>query len=264
MGALVALEIGFASLLIAFIGEGGHINGLFQWTAALIVFGGTIGATMLAFPIQNIKRIGKILKVAFVAKPKDLSELIIYFNELATRTRKNGLLSLETEITSDDKMDSFIKKGLQLVVDGVEPQAVRDILELEADTIMLRHKSGAAMFDAAGGTAPTMGIVGTVLGLIHVLGGLAETDSAKLGESISTAFLATLYGLGSANLIFLPIGSRLKNIDKQEQLEKELIIEAVLLIQEGVNPNTLTEKLKGFLNKQELDKIESGNKRMEA
>ncbi len=148
-------------------------------------------------------------------------------------------------------MNPFIKKGLQMIVDGVEPQAVRDILELEADMTSERHKIGAAMFDSAGGTAPTMGIVGTVLGLVHVLGALAERNLDELGKSISAAFLATLYGLGSANLLFLPLGSRLKIIDKHEQVEKELIIEAILLIQEGVNPNTLVDKLKGFLNKQE-------------
>ena len=264
MTGLIALVIGFASLIIAFIGEGGHISALFQWTAAMIVFGGTLGATMLAFPIENIKRIGKIVKVAFTAKPKDLSQLILYFKDLAFKTRKNGLLSLEGEISADDKLDPFIKKGLQMIVDGVEPQAVREILELEADMTAERHRAGSAMFDSAGGTAPTMGIVGTVLGLVHVLGALAESDPAQLGESISAAFLATLYGLGSANLIFLPIGSRLKNIDKQEQTEKSLIIEAILFIQEGVNPNTLAEKLKGFLNKQELRKYEELDKKVEA
>lgn len=263
MSGLIALVIGFAALLIGFMGEGGHLGALVSWTPAMIVFGGTIGAVTLSFPIQNIKRIGKILKVAFTAKPKDLSQLIIYFSDLVIKTRRNGLLSLESEMSADADMDPFIKKGLQLIVDGVDPQAVKDILELEAYTVVQRHKSGSAIFDSAGGTAPTMGIVGTVLGLVHVLGGLAEADPTQLGESISAAFLATLYGLGSANLIFLPIGARLKNIDKQEQLEKELIIEAILLIQEGVNPNTLAEKLKGFLNKKEVEELESQNKKVE-
>lgn len=260
----IAIIIGFASLIIAFLGEGGVISALFQWTAALIVFGGTTGATMLAFPISQLKKIGKILKVAFSNKDKDLPTLILYFKDLAFKTRKNGLLSIEGEITADDKMNPFIKKGLQMIVDGVEPQAVREILELEADMTAERHRSGYAIFEAAGGTAPTMGIVGTVLGLVHVLGGLASSSPDKLGESVSSAFLATLYGLSSANLIFLPIGARLKNIDKLEQAEQNLIIEAILLIQEGVNPNTLAEKLKGFLNKQELVKYEELDKKVEA
>lgn len=264
MTGLVGIIVGFASLIIAFIGEGGHITALINWTPALIVFGGTAGSVVLSFPIDNIKRIGKVLKVAFGAKSKDLVSLIIYFKELAFKTRKNGLLSIEGEISADDKMDPFTKKGLQMIVDGVEPQAVREILELEADMTTERHKSASAIFDSAGGTAPTMGIVGTVLGLVHVLGGLASSSPDKLGESISAAFLATLYGLASANLIFLPIGARLKNIDKYEQTEKNLIIEAILLIQEGVNPNTLAEKLKGFLNKQEVIKYEAEDKKVEA
>lgn len=264
MTGIIAIVIGFASLVIAFLGEGGHISALFQWTAALIVFGGTIGAVMLSFPIDNVKRIGKVLGVAFSAKQKDLPELIAYFKELAFKTRKNGLLSIEGEISADDKMDPFVKKGLQMIVDGVEPQGVREILELEADMTSERHRTASAMFDSAGGFSPTMGIIGTVMGLVHVLGGLANSSPDELGSSIAAAFLATLYGVGSANLLFLPIGTRLKNIDKHEQVEKNLITEAILLIQEGVNPNTLSEKLKGFLNKQELIKYEDSEKKVEA
>lgn len=264
MTGLIAIVIGLASLVIAFLGEGGHIGALFQWTAALIVFGGTTGAIMLSFPIDNLKRLGKVMKVAFTAKPKDMPVLISYFKDLAFKTRKNGLLSIEGEISADDKMDPFIKKGLQMIVDGVEPQSVRDILELEADMTAERHKSGSAVFDSAGGFSPTLGIIGTVMGLVHVLGGLATSSPDEMGSSIAAAFLATLYGVGSANLLFLPIGTRLKNVDKQEQAEKNLIIEAILLIQEGVNPNTLAEKLKGFLNKQELVKYESLDKKVEA
>jgi chemotaxis protein MotA len=261
---LIAVVIGFASLVIAFLGEGGHLGALFQWTAALIVFGGTTGAVMLSFPIDNVARLGKIIGVAFTGKSKDLVELLSYFKELAFKTRKNGLLSMESEISGDSSMNPFIKKGLQMVVDGVEPQAVREILELEADMTSERHKAGAAMFDSAGGFAPTMGIIGTVMGLVHVLGGLANSNPDQLGESIAAAFLATLYGVGSANLLFLPIGARLKNIDKHEQAEKNMIIEAILLIQEGVNPNTLAEKLKGFLNKKELARYEASEKKVEA
>jgi len=264
MSGIIAIVLGFASLILAFIMEGGHLMALLKPTAAIIVFGGTIAAVMLSFPIGTVKRIGKVIKVAFTAKDKDLSQLILYFKDLAFKTRKNGLLSLEGEISADDKLDPFIKKGLQMIVDGVEPQSVREILELEADMTSERHKAGAAMFDSAGGFAPTMGIIGTVMGLVHVLGGLASSSPDQLGESIATAFIATLYGVGTANLLYLPLGARLKNIDKQEQTEKNLIIEAILFIQEGVNPNTLAEKLKGFLNKQELLKLEELDKKVEA
>lgn len=264
MSGIIAIILGFGSLIIAFILEKGHVAALLAPTAAMIVFGGTIAAVMLSFPIENLKRIGKVIGIAFKTNKKELPELIVYFKDLAFKTRKNGLLSIESEISADEKLDPFIKKGLQMVVDGVEPQSVRDILELEADMTSERHRSGAAMFDSAGGYAPTMGIIGTVMGLVHVLGSLSTSNPDELGSSIATAFIATLYGVASANLLWLPIGSRLKNIDKEEVTEKSLIIEAILYIQEGVNPNTIAEKLKGFLNKEELSKYETLDKRVEA
>lgn len=265
MGAIIGLVVGFGAILIAFIGEGGNPLILVkQWTSILIIFGGTAGATILSFPMEEIKRIGKLFKVAFTSKEKDLSSLIVYFKDLAFKTRKNGLLSIEGEITADEKMDPFIKKGLQMIVDGVEPQAVRSIMELESEMTMERHANGAAIFDAAGGYSPTMGIIGTVLGLINVLGSLGSGSTSSLGEKIATAFIATLFGIGFANLVWLPIASRLKAIDKEEATEKSLITEAVLYIQEGVNPNTIAEKLKGFLNKDQLAKFEAMDKKVEA
>jgi chemotaxis protein MotA len=140
-------------------------------------------------------------------------------------------------------------------VDGVDPQAVRSILELELDSTSERHKNGSDVFESAGGYAPTMGIVGTVMGLVHVLGNLEDTST--LGPKIAVAFLATLYGIGSANLLWLPIANRLKQADEKEVKEKTLIIEGILYIQEGINPNTIAEKLKSFLNKEESLKYES-------
>ncbi|MPN08005.1 Chemotaxis protein PomA [bioreactor metagenome] len=131
------------------------------------------------------------------------------------------------------------------------------MLEIEAEMSFKRHKTYASMFESAGGTAPTMGIVGTVLGLVHVLGGLAKADMNALGASISAAFLATLYGLGSANLIFLPIATRLKNLAKDEQLQKEIIIEALSLVQEKVSSTNLTDTLKSFLDRKDQAKLDS-------
>lgn len=264
LSGIIGIVVALVCLLAGAVIEGTSLTALLSPTAALIVFGGTIGAVIISFPIDNLKRIGKVMKVAFTAKEKDLIELIVYFKELAFKTRKNGLLSIEGEMSGDTNMDPFIKKGLQMIVDGVEPQSVRSIMELEADMTSERHKEGAAMFDSAGGYAPTMGIVGTVLALVNVLGHLSGSDSASLGEKISGAFIATLFGIASANILWLPIGSRLKAIDKQETTEKELIIEAILFIQEGVNPNTIAEKLKGFLNKEQLAKYESIDKKVEA
>ncbi|MBP2032292.1 chemotaxis protein MotA [Clostridium algifaecis] len=254
ISVIIFMIFGIFAVTAGFVMDGGHIAALAGGAAAVIVFGGTSGAVGLSFPIDVIKRIPKVFKVVLNPRKTDLAALILYFKDVSYKTRKNGLLSLEGEISNDPNLDPFIKKGLQLVVDGVDPQAVRDILELELESTSERHKEGASVFESAGGYAPTMGIIGTVMGMVHILGSL--TDTASLGGKIGSAFLATLYGIGSANLLWLPIGNRLKEQDAKEVKEKTLIVEAILYIQEGINPNTIAEKLKGFLNKQELLKFE--------
>ena len=246
--SIIFLIISFGSMVGAFVLEGGSPVMLVAATAAIIVFGGTIGAVGLAFSPKKLKNIPAMLKLIFTAKEKDLVEIVIYFKQLSFKTRKEGLLSIEGEIT--EELDPFVRKGLQLVVDGVEPQTVKTILEFELESTYERHKEGAAIFDAAGGFAPTMGIIGTVMGLIQVLSNLA--DPAVLGEKIAVAFIATLYGVGSANLLWLPMAARLKDLNNEEIREKQLVIEAVLLMQEGANPNILAEKLKGFLDKKQI------------
>lgn len=254
ISSLLFLIIGLGSIMIAFIMDGGTAGALLAATAALIVFGGTISAVGVSFPVGQLKRLPGILKAFIKPNKNNLVNLVVFFKEVSYKTRKNGLLSLESEITDDVEIDPFIKKGLQLVVDGVDPQAVRSILELELESTSERHSRGAAMFETAGGYAPTMGIIGTVMGLVHVLNNL--TDPSVLGPKIASAFLATLYGISSANLLWLPISARLKALDIDEFNEKRLIIEGILYIQEGVNPNTIAEKLKGFLNKNEVTKFD--------
>ncbi|MEF9952123.1 MAG: flagellar motor protein [Clostridium sp.] len=254
IAALVSLLIGMGSLIIGFLLEGGHITALFEYTAAIIVVGGTIGAVALSFPVSILKKVPAILKVAFGREQtKNMAELIGYFKDISIRTRKDGLLSIEETISSDENLDPFIKKGLQLVVDGVEPQTVKAVLESEAYMVSERHKAGIAVFESAGGYAPTLGIMGTVMGLVHVLGNLENPDT--LGPQIAVAFIATLYGVATANIIYLPIGGRLKAINTIEEQQNEMIIEAIISIQEGLNPNTLVEKLKSFLDKDQLNAI---------
>lgn len=255
LSTIGSLIFGFVALVLAFVLEGGVPSALLSPTAAMIVFGGTIAAIGTSFPAEDLKRIPKILKVVFNKPKYDIPGLIAYFKEVAVKTRKEGLLSIEGDISSNNDLDPFIKKGLQMVVDGTEPSTVRAILEAEAMTTYERHKAGAAIFDAAGGYSPTMGIIGTVMGLVHVLGDLEDTDS--LGGKIATAFIATLYGVGFANLVWLPIGTKLKAYNKVEHQKNELIIEAILSIQEGLNPNTLEEKLKSYMDKADLGKIKA-------
>jgi len=261
MEVIIGLIFGFASLLVAFVLEKGHLASLLAPTAAMIVLGGTFAAVIIGAPGKDLKRLPKIFKVLFSTRKSKTIDLIVYFKELSFKTRKNGLLSIESEISSDPNIDPFIKKGLQMVVDGVEGQIVRDILELQMDMTTERHKAGMSMFEAAGGFAPTMGIIGTVMGLVHILGNLSDPNS--LAPQIATAFIATLYGVSTANIAWLPMASKLKALDKQEMNERELVVEAILCIQEGVNPNTLVEKLKGFLDPKELAEFEQQDKKAE-
>ena len=263
MSGILGLIIGFGCILASFVMDKGNILALLSPSPAVAILGGTIGAVVISFPISNLKRTPKLFKVAFSNKKRDPVLLLIYFKDLAFKTRKNGLLSIEGEISGDNNIDPFIKKGLQMIVDGVEPQSVRSILELQTEMMEDRHKDGAEIFNAAGGFSPTMGIIGTVMGLIHVLGSLSS-DPDGLGEKIATAFIATLYGITFANLLWLPIAARLKAINKEEMNEKYLVIEAILFIQEGVNPNTIAEKLKSFLDSEDLKRYEDEDKKVEA
>ncbi|MBC2581250.1 flagellar motor protein [Clostridium sp. DJ247] len=251
---IIFIIFGMGSVIAGFLLEGGHITALLLLSPALIVFGGTAGAVGLTFPSEILKRLPGMIKVLMNPKKVDMPALVAYFRDVSYKTRKNGLLSLEGEISADPNLDPFIKKGLQLVVDGVDPQAVRSILELELESTSERHRKSAAIFEQAGGYSPTLGIIGTVMGLVHILADLSDPNT--LGPKISAGFIATLYGLSSANLIFLPIGNRLKALDDKEFIEKSLVIEGILYIQEGINPNTIAEKLKGFLNKDEVAKFE--------
>lgn len=254
ISVIVFIIVGLGSIIAGFIIEKGVLSALFLLAPAIIVFGGTAGAVGVTFPIEILKRLPKIVRVVVSPKKIDLPALVAYFKDVSYKTRKNGLLSLEGEISSDPNLDPFIRKGLQLVVDGVDPQAVRSILELELESTSERHRKGAAIFEQAGGYSPTLGIIGTVMGLVHILADLSDPNT--LGPKIASGFIATLYGLASANLIFLPIATRLKSLDEKEFSEKSLMIEGILYIQEGINPNTISEKLKGFLNKEELSKFE--------
>lgn len=255
MESIIFLIVALGAIVTGYTIDHGKLTSLIGVAPALIVFGGTIGAIGVSYPISELKNIGAVVKVA-LSKPKsNLVELVAYFKQIAFKTRKEGLLSIEEMISGDD-IDPFIKKGLQMVVDGIEPQTVKDTLELSVELIEERHKGGIAIFESAGGYAPTLGIIGTVTSLVVVLANLSG-DTSALGESISSAFIATLYGISSANLLWLPTATKLKRYNEAEMKEKNLIIEAILCIQEGINPNTLDEKLKGFLDKKQLAEYES-------
>jgi len=246
---LLGITFGAASLLIAFLMEGGHIGQLISPTALLIVFGGTFGATAASFSWSQLKQVGPALRALLFHRVPDEATVIHQIVAMADKARREGLLSLEKQL--DEVQDPFMRKGLQLVVDGTEPETVRGILEIEMYSLNERHRVAQEIFESAGGYAPTMGIIGTVLGLIHVLSSL--TTPEHLGPAIALAFTATLWGVSSANVLWFPIGTRLKNISRKEAQVRELMLEGILALQAGNNPIMITERLTAFLSPKERE-----------
>jgi chemotaxis protein MotA len=230
-------------LLFAVIMEGGNPAALINIPALLIVIGGTSMATFASSSMEQMKRLPTLYKKAFSGSDLDARAAIATMVGLADKARREGLLALENEL--DGLPDEYSRKGIQLVIDGTDSDLVRTILQSELDGMMGRHRANAKFFATAGGFAPTLGILGTVLSLVHVLENLSSPRT--LGHSIAGAFLATLYGVGSANIIFLPVSNKLKELSTEEVLYRELLLEGVLSIQAGENPRILADRLSTFL-----------------
>ena len=242
-----ATLIGFVVVLVAVLGsiilEGGSPMTMINISAGLLVFGGSIGVAMISYPMSVVKRIPTLLKLALNEPRHDTTSLVEQFVALADRARKEGLLALEQEAATIEH--PLIKKGIMLVVDGTDPEVVKGMLEIEVTAREQRHEVGIALFEALGGFAPTLGILGTVMGMIHIL---SHMESAtKLAIAISVAFTATLYGVASANLLWLPIANKLKRRTADEAEASYLIIDGVAAIQAGDNPRIVREKLSGYI-----------------
>lgn len=253
---IISIIVAFASMIMAFVLDGGHVHKLLEPTAAMIVFGGTFGAIGVSFKSQVLVKLPKIIAIAFKKQKQDRQQIIDTFWKVSNLARTSGLLSLETEI-QNNTYDKFIVEGLQLVMDGTDPEIIKKTLENKVDNMEYRHSKGIAVFEAAGGFAPTMGIIGTVMGLVHVLGNLSDPD--KLGPQIAVAFIATLYGVASANLLWLPIANKLKELDTDEIVTKNMMMDGILMVQEGGNPALIVERLKGYLD-DEKEKGEEGER----
>ena len=242
-GILLALGGILAGLLL----EGGKLGQIMQPTAAMIVFGGTIGAVMVQFPMKVVFAAAKSLMRVFFEKSMDPGELIKELVRYANKARKDGIVSLDAELA--DIQDPFMKKSLMLAVDGTEPQELRKMMELELDNKEETEERVPQVFESAGGFAPTIGIIGAVLGLIQVMQHLENID--EVGKGIAVAFVATIYGVGSANLFFLPAAGKLKIRTREEHLLREMTLEGVISILEGMNTRMLETKLLGYLAEQE-------------
>lgn len=241
---LIGLLFGVGAILGGQYLEGGQASSLVNGPAALIVLGGTFGAIMLQSPMPIFMRALALLRWTVSPPqlmPDELIEKIISWSNLA---RKEGLLGLES--VSETEPDPFARKALQLLVDGSEPEVMRNILEVEVDSREHYDLQAAKLYESMGGYSPTIGIIGAVMGLIQVMQNLS--DPSKLGHGIAVAFVATIYGVGAANLILIPIGNKLKSLVLEQSQMKFMVIEGIVSIAEGENPRNIESKLQGFLH----------------
>ena len=240
---LPGIVVGLGGILIGATLEGTHLGSLLMLPAFLIVFVGTLGTVMVSFPMSVVASLPKYFTLAIKESHHDAGEIVETFVRLADRARREGLLALEQEAGG---LEPFASRGIQMVVDGSDPALVRDVMDADIESMRERHKHGSAVFEAMGGYSPTMGIIGTVMGLVQVLENLA--NPSELGHLIAAAFIATLYGVAFANCIFLPMGTKLKIKSQEEAHYKELIVEGVLSVQAGDNPRMVRDKLEAFLS----------------
>jgi chemotaxis protein MotA len=242
--SIIGVIIALGAIIGGNIMEGGHTDSLIQLTAFVIVGGGTLGAVMIQVPLHTFMRGMQIAAWVFKApaqSPHEAIEKIVSWSNIA---RREGLLGLEN--IAEQEPDLFARKGLQLLVDGSEPEIIRGIMEVDMEAQEYRDVQAAKVWEGMGGYSPTIGIIGAVMGLIHVMNNLA--DPSMLGSGIAVAFVATIYGVGLANLFFLPIATKLKGHIAVQMRMREMMLEGVVSIAEGENPRNIETKLNGYLH----------------
>ncbi len=241
----VGLLIALAALAISVMLEGGELHAFLNAPAALVVFGGTIGAALISFPGATVARFPSMVKRTVLYRTPSSVEVARVLVRLAGRARREGLLALEEELPQIE--NPLLRRGVTLVIDGTDPELVKGVLQSAMAVESHELENEAGLLEAMGGYAPTMGIIGTVMGLVHVLSQLS--DPTKLGAAIAVAFIATFYGVSSANILWLPMSSKLKKQAEVEQLLGEMILEGIASIQSGENPRILQERLEPYLPK---------------
>jgi chemotaxis protein MotA len=244
---ILGLATALATITGAYALEGGKLDSVFLTSPMLIVIGGTLGATMITTSFRTVLHVPKFLRLAFFGRSYSSQETINRLVSLAEKARRDGVLGLESMLPH--LPDNFFRKAVQMVIDGTEATALRGILETEIIYVEERHKKGIKFFQKAGGFSPTMGILGTVLGLINTLSN--TSDASRMAGAIAAAFIATLWGVGLANLFFLPVSDKLRMRHEDELGYLELITEGVIAIQAGENPRNIRTRLLSFLSPQQ-------------
>ena len=235
----LGIMICLGAMMVADVLDGGSPAAFLNPSAILLIFGATFGATIASTSLTQFKTFPKLVGMAMKPRVSDIAAIREMLVKFAERARREGLLALESDV--EGIQDPFIRHGLQMVIDGLEPDTVEEILEIEIESMQGRHLKGIDMFAKMGGYSPTFGVLGTVMGLVSVLANLA--DPSGLGESIATAFIATLFGVGAANILWLPVSANLKVKDSEEAKERHLALAAILAIQAGDNPRIVAQKL---------------------
>lgn len=240
---VIGLAMAFAAILGGQMLEGGSFSALLNGPAAIIVLGGTLGATLVQTPMPVFRRAMGMLPWVIAPPHYPSQRMLDDIVSWSIATRKDGLLGLEKML--DSEPDSYVRKALGLLVDGREPEEIRSVMQLELELREAQMQDAAKVFDAMGGYAPTLGIVGAVLGLIQVMGNLADPD--QLGPGIATAFVATIYGIGLANVVFLPIAEKLRHLARAQGNYQEMVLEGIVAISHGHNPRIIETRLNGFV-----------------
>jgi chemotaxis protein MotA len=240
MDSGIGIMVCLIAMMIADVLDGGSPAAFINPSAILLIFGATFGATMASTSVKQFMTFPKLLGLSMKPRVSDIASIREMLVKFAERARREGLLALEADVEA--VQDPFIRHGLQMVIDGLEPDTVEEILEIEIEAMQARHMKGIDMFAKMGGYSPTFGVLGTVMGLVSVLSNLS--DPSGLGESIATAFIATLFGVGAANILWLPISANLKGKDQAEAKERRLALAAILAIQAGDNPRIVAQKLR--------------------
>lgn len=241
--SVIGVVLAIAAVTGGSVLKGAGLSGLWSPAAFVIVILGTIAAILVQTPAHVFKRALAMFRWVFQPPANDRRAMIAQLVEWSTTARKQGLLGLEAQVQA--LQDPFLRKGLQMVVDGVEPESIRQMLEIELHGQSSRDLAAAKVFEGMGVYAPTLGIIGAVLGLMAVMKNLA--DPSKLGHGIAAAFTATIYGIGSANLALLPIASKLKGVVNAQTEEREMIVEGLIAIAQGENPRNIEARLSGYL-----------------
>ncbi|MFD1038163.1 flagellar motor protein MotP [Virgibacillus byunsanensis] len=242
----IGITLGFIMIMLAILSKGGSdgMASFLDIASIFVVIGGLVASLLINFKMEQIKLTSKVLKEVFHKRDHQLPGLIQLFIRLSERARREGLLALENEL--DEVDDEFVKKGVLLAVDGIEPEVINDIMNAEITAMEDRHYRGRAIIEKAGEYAPAWGMIGTLVGLVLMLNSL--TDPATLGPNMAVALLTTLYGTVLANLVFIPMTNKLESKTEEEVFIKQIIVEGVIGVQSGQNPRILEEKLSAFLS----------------